>query len=197
MGPSGCGKTELLRALVANNSAVVGAPQIVLAGADVGAVGEAGIRARAITVPQDIPQLTVTAGEFLATVCGYSAMRPLVAGRSNEAIFDLACEIAVACGVGEEIVRRRTLASMSGGERQRAMLACAFALQPSMLILDEPTSALDQSSAQAVERQMARLAADHRSTVVVVSHSEEQRERIASTRITFTAREHGTFASAV
>ena len=61
-------------------------------------------------------------------------------------------------------------AALSGGEKQRVALARALAKQPQLLFADEPTSALDAVSGQAVVDLLRRIAVDHGTTVLCVSH---------------------------
>lgn len=60
-------------------------------------------------------------------------------------------------------------AQMSGGQKQRAAIARALAMEPEVLLFDEPTSALDPELVGEVLKVMRKLAEDGR-TMIVVTH---------------------------
>jgi ABC transport system ATP-binding/permease protein len=61
-------------------------------------------------------------------------------------------------------------AAMSGGQQKRVNVALELMTKPSLLFLDEPTSGLDPGLDKSVMEQMAQLAHDGR-TIIVVTHS--------------------------
>ena len=60
--------------------------------------------------------------------------------------------------------------SLSGGERQLALVARAIAQQTPAMLLDEPTASLDLAHQQQIMRVIARLNRERGLTVVVVAH---------------------------
>jgi len=72
--------------------------------------------------------------------------------------------------VGAEHLSDRWMDQISGGEKQRVILARALAQQPLLLLLDEPTLHLDIGAQVDLLDALRRLAAQNRYTVVVVTH---------------------------
>jgi iron complex transport system ATP-binding protein len=72
--------------------------------------------------------------------------------------------------VGADALRDRWMEHLSGGEKQRVILARALAQQPSLLLLDEPTQHLDIGGKVELLRRLRRLADENRYAVVVVTH---------------------------
>jgi iron complex transport system ATP-binding protein len=143
IGPNGAGKTTLLRAvagLVPHRGEVRldGAGTRSLSGRD---------RARLIAyVPQEPvlpPDMTVADYVLLGRTpyLGYLGGP----GRSDRAAATRAAE-----RLGVDRFAGRRLASLSGGERKRVVLARALAQEPRVLLLDEPTASLDIGHQQQV-----------------------------------------------
>jgi putative ABC transport system ATP-binding protein len=63
-------------------------------------------------------------------------------------------------------------AQLSGGEKQRVAIARALAKRPTLLFADEPTSALDKQNGIIVIELLRRIARDHGTTVICVSHDQ-------------------------
>jgi energy-coupling factor transporter ATP-binding protein EcfA2 len=68
--------------------------------------------------------------------------------------------------MGLDGLRRRRLATLSGGERQLVQLAAVLVLRPELVALDEPTSQLDPDGAAAVMAACQKLAAAGQAVVV-------------------------------
>jgi energy-coupling factor transport system ATP-binding protein len=71
-------------------------------------------------------------------------------------------------------LRRRPVAELSGGEKQKVALASALAVHPWLLVLDEPTSELDPESAREFMQTLVRLQLAIGFTVVLVEHRLER-----------------------
>jgi ATP-binding cassette subfamily F protein uup len=73
----------------------------------------------------------------------------------------------------------RQPASCSGGERKRAALALAFALEPDLLLLDEPTNHLDIDGIEQLEEMIVAEARGSRAAIVI-THDRRFLDRVAT-----------------
>ncbi|KAK0572765.1 hypothetical protein LWI29_036943 [Acer saccharum] len=73
----------------------------------------------------------------------------------------------------------KTGGEISVGQAQRVALARTLANEPEVLLLDEPTSSLDPISTEHIEEVIMKLKKKRGMTIVMVSHSIKQIQRIA------------------
>ncbi|MEE6160245.1 MULTISPECIES: DevA family ABC transporter ATP-binding protein [Cylindrospermopsis] len=60
--------------------------------------------------------------------------------------------------------------NLSGGQKQRVAIARALVSDPKIVLADEPTAALDKQSGRDVVELMQKLAKEHNSTILLVTH---------------------------
>lgn len=145
VGKNGAGKTSLLRVAAGVLAPTSGA--IELLGAPLAGQARRAIAAHVAYLPQaevghDV-ELTVREVVALGRApfgSAFSALTPVDLAAIDRAITD----------AGVEHLGDRALASLSAGERQRALLGRAFAHEARVLLLDEPTASLDPAGALAL-----------------------------------------------
>ncbi|WP_110590482.1 ABC transporter ATP-binding protein [Microbacterium suaedae] len=77
---------------------------------------------------------------------------------------------------------------LSGGMKQRAQIARVLVTRPSVLLLDEPFSALDVRTRAACQQLLRRVHAEHRPTVVFVTHDLEEASSLGGRQLILTGR---------
>jgi len=85
--------------------------------------------------------------------------------------------------VGLELYPNQKPRDLSGGQKQRVAIARALAGNPPLIMADEPTAALDSQSGHQVTELLRRLAKEHHSTVLIVTH--DPRIRNVADHITY------------
>jgi NHLM bacteriocin system ABC transporter ATP-binding protein len=158
VGPSGCGKSTLLRLLIGFDKPVSGS--VLYDGQDLGALDQSAVRRQCGVVLQHAQPFN---GSIMDVVCGTEPYSP-------EEVM-AAIELA---GLAED-VRRMPMGlhtivagsgAVSGGQRQRLMIAQALIRRPRILFFDEATSALDNDTQRTVIESTRKLNA----TRVVIAH---------------------------
>jgi iron complex transport system ATP-binding protein len=164
IGPNGAGKTTLLRAITGLLPPLAGSLQ--LFGTDVSRLSPAE-RARLVgVVPQDMEvPMAFTVGEIVM-MGRTAAIRPWHAPSAEDRRM---VERAMAYTDVIDLKDRR-FTEMSGGERQRAVIAMVLAQQPRIILMDEPTSHLDMNHRMEVMQIVERMNREQGVTVLIVSH---------------------------
>ena len=164
LGPNGCGKTTLLKNLNKNLSPMGGC--IMLDGTDLDTIAKRDIAKSVAVVPQTNEiRFSFTAREIVSM--GRMPFQRSMEGESREdaRIVDEAIE-----KVGLTHLAGRHINTMSGGERQRVMIARALAQTPRILLMDEPTLHLDINTQLEALDLIYDLSKNNGLTVVIVSH---------------------------
>lgn len=147
LGPNGAGKSTLMNILTGNLPASDGT--IELDGQDIRAMGQA-FRARLGYMPQQQTFYpSFTAEQFLFYI---ASLRGMNKKRAAERI-DWALNL-----LDLSDVRRKAVRSLSGGMRQRLLLAQAILDDPDILVLDEPTAGLDPKQRIIVRNLIGQIA---------------------------------------
>ncbi len=173
IGPSGCGKTTLLN---------------ILAGFERPSAGEVLLEDRAVGGP----------GADRGVVFQEYALFPWLTLRQNveygprergmpaEAVRRLADQHLRMVGLSG--FENRYPHELSGGMRQRAALARVLVNDPKILLMDEPFAAVDAQARSILQREVARLWAETKKTVLFITHSVEEAVLLADRVLVMTAR---------
>jgi zinc transport system ATP-binding protein len=167
LGSNGSGKTTLARGLL--GLAVVLDGEVEVLGAPVGGLrrslpahgGRVGYVPQRHTVSGAVP---ATVGEVVEVgrLAGLGLFRRF-GPADRTAVADAVAAVGLSDRMGDPV------ASLSGGQQRRVLVARALAAQPELLIMDEPTAGVDAASQESLAAVLADVAATG-TTLAVVTH---------------------------
>jgi iron complex transport system ATP-binding protein len=164
LGPNGCGKTTLLKLLCGVLQPRAGT--VTLEGRPLASYTRRELARHVAVVPQE------THPAF-----DYTVMEMVLMGRhphlgafqlEGPADFAIAREALVVTGTAD--LADRNYMTLSGGEKQRVVIASALAQATGLLLLDEPTASLDLGYQLEVASLLGRLNRERHVTMVLATH---------------------------
>jgi peptide/nickel transport system ATP-binding protein len=174
VGESGAGKSMIGKAIlgILPQAVEVTAGEILMEGQDLLALPPAERRRRIGASAALIPQDPLTAlnpvrrvgrqiTDRLVDILGWSR------DRADARALELMGEVQIA---EPERVLRRYPHELSGGMRQRILIASAFAAEPRLIVADEPTTALDVTVQKQIVRLIVEMQARHGTALLFVTH---------------------------
>jgi iron complex transport system ATP-binding protein len=164
LGPNGCGKTTLLKLL-----AGALAPQhgvVTLDGRPLAAMSRRAIARHLAVVPQE----THPAFDFTVMEMVLMGRHPHLGTFELEGPRDFAIARDALAATGTTHLAERAYMTLSGGEKQRVVIASALAQSPDVLLLDEPTASLDLGYQLEVASLLRRLNRERGVTMVMATH---------------------------
>ena len=174
VGESGAGKSTIAKAVLGILPAGIRVTSgaILFEGADLLALPARALRellgVRIALIPQD-PQTSLNPARRIGDQLT-DGLR-LRAGMNRSAAMVRAAELLNDVRIRDpEIVLRRYPHELSGGMRQRVLIAQAFSLNPHVIIADEPTTALDVTVQKQVLRLIRDMQRQHGTSLLFVTH---------------------------
>jgi iron complex transport system ATP-binding protein len=164
LGPNGSGKTTFLRL-----AAGMLAPQsgsVRLDGIPIGRFSRRDLARRMAVVPQE----THSTFDFTVLDMVLMGRYPHLGPFALEGVDDMAIARDALAATGTSHLESRLFATLSGGEKQRVVIASALAQASEMLLLDEPTAALDLGYQIEIAALLGRLNRERGTTLIVSTH---------------------------
>jgi peptide/nickel transport system ATP-binding protein len=186
LGESGCGKSSLakllMRVLPRNIHHTGG--RITLGETELGTLSDERFRREVQWSRMAmVMQASMNALNPVVKV-GQQVAEPLrvLRGWSRARALERAAEVFTLVGVSTDFLARYPF-ELSGGMRQRAVLAMALVAEPELVILDEPTSALDVLTQASIMNALKRVKQEQDTSFILITHdvatSSELADRVA------------------
>ena len=164
IGPNGSGKSTLLKlvgGILHNKNG-----QIDFKGNPIGSIPKKELAKSITWIPQDYPMVFPFTVQEIVLMGRHPYLTPLsFEGEEDYQIAQRAMDITQTLQFAE-----RYFNEISGGEKQRVMLASAIAQEPEIMLLDEPTSALDLKYQIQILNILKRLNEQKKITLILAMH---------------------------
>jgi len=163
LGPNGAGKTTLLRCVMGVISSWAG--DILVDGRPVGSYRPRELASLVSYVPQSDEMVFPFTGRELVTMGRYPYLSPFTrTSHTDREIVERTLDIT-----GTSSLADRDMRTLSGGERQKILIAGALAQEAGIMLLDEPTTFLDPRHTDEILSILTNL---NRSgvTIIMVTH---------------------------
>jgi iron complex transport system ATP-binding protein len=164
LGPNGCGKTTLLKLLSGVLQPKHGT--VSLNGEALAGRSRRDIARHLAVVPQE----THPAFDYTVMEMVLMGRHPHLGPFELEGPSDLALARDALAATGTEPLAARAYMTLSGGEKQRVVIASALTQAPDVLLLDEPTASLDLGYQLEVASLLRRLNRERSVTMVLATH---------------------------
>jgi zinc/manganese transport system ATP-binding protein len=165
LGPNGSGKTTLMRAILGLLPPSAGSLRV-FGGAPERGNPTIGYLPQLRTV---LPDLRVRGGDFIASSLNGERWGLPSLSRGDRSMIEETLD-----AVGARALADRPLADMSGGERQRLLLAQALIGAPRLLLLDEPLISLDARHQEVAIDVVSKACRERKITVLFSAHELNQ-----------------------
>ena len=164
LGPNGSGKTTLLRIIAGVLKPQSG--QVLIEGHSIERLARRDLARRIAVVPQE----THSTFDFSVIDMVLMGRYPHLGAFELEGASDQAIARDALAATGTTALGLRPFATLSGGEKQRVVIASALAQASDMLLLDEPTAALDLRYQFEITALLRRLNTERGTTMIVSTH---------------------------
>lgn len=164
LGPNGSGKTTLLKILAGLLRPVAG--RVLVDGIDMATLRRRDLARRIAVVPQE----TRLAFDYSVIEVVLMGRYPHLGAFELEGLDDVALARDALAATGTRALEDRVFDTLSGGEKQRVVIAGALAQAAGTMLLDEPTASLDPGYQVEMTALLRTLNAERRVSMVIATH---------------------------
>ena len=167
LGPSGCGKTTILRILIGLLKPTGGT--VTKDGIDITDISPAG-RGMGIVFQNYALFENMTVLENVEYAL--KIRKENKANEARHAVREKALALIQQMDLTEHIDKKPAM--LSGGQQQRVAIARTLIMNPDIIMFDEPMSALDVATRLSLRKEIKRIQAEFKTTMIYITHDQEE-----------------------